>query len=138
MITNFTKEYVELCKNKKIQKLCPVSPFFKGDYGGVVKGLPGILSGIDRYIFYIETDENDDYKQPVWLPYSDQLDDEIIKICRKRRLQYHFYFNIRMDNFEVCTIQNAKFVDMLHESTSSDNLLIAKILLLIKLLEEAK
>jgi len=132
-MNDFSKEYVELCKNDKVQKICPVSPFFDGSYAGTVDGLPGILRGHGEYVFYDEV-ENSNYKTPVWLPQSHDLDAEIVKICNNKGAIYKTYFDGHMSNLRwwvSIRIDDSNY----YLSENDNNPLIAKISLLLKLLE---
>ncbi|MHA1302241.1 MAG: hypothetical protein ACTSPI_00875 [Candidatus Heimdallarchaeaceae archaeon] len=62
------------------------------------------------------------------MPSGDQLDEEIIKIVKKRNLQYGIYYFA--DNCEV-TVYSYKYIP----NISNTNPLIAKIKLLLELLE---
>lgn len=108
------KEYIELCKNKKIQGLRP-----ELNYG-------------DWYI----ADEQEEYRVYTgrlfsrydWLPTSGQLDEEIVKFCTN-----NYWYNLNYDTggysaeYGRDDITDYRFVTI--------NPLIAKIKLLIKLLE---
>lgn len=97
---NITDEYIELCKNEKIQELRPTT----GKYNAFQHGISGLK----------------------WLPTGDELDDKIIEICDKNNLFYNFSYEYDFQAYQ-CSCGGYDFV--------SDNPLVAKVKLLIKLLE---
>jgi hypothetical protein len=124
---NFSKDYIELAKDKRIQELRPTLNF---DYFAYkkLKYNEGVYQFYSPYMEGV-AEFNEDRGHIVWLPTSDQLDEEIIKICKKNK-EYGYYF-CYFDNDKWCaecyTIKTYFFEDI--------NPLIAKIKLLIQLLE---
>jgi len=120
---NFTKEYRELCNNEKIQGL--KSKLKYGDWFAEndSRGYVGIVENEVRHNEFLYQDRNSIY----WLPTGDQLDEEIVKICKEKKWTYRITYT------KVCI---AYIIQDSHYSTSDTNPLIAKIKLLIKLLEE--
>ena len=132
---NFTKEYIELCKNEKIQGLRPHRINDYGEEQWQYKKWD--------FRFYTFTDEieilrNDDpdfswvSTKDWWLPTCEQLDNEIMKICEKQKGIYEFRYYSSADLFktEISFTKSSNFVE-----ADRHNPLIAKIKLLIKLLE---
>jgi hypothetical protein len=76
---NFTKEYIELCKDKKIQKLR--SKLYEGDWYFDEKVT---RVDIDRVFLFSYSMQIKD-KYIIWLPTGDQLDEEIEKIFESRK-----------------------------------------------------
>ena len=80
---NFTKEYIELCRNPKIQGLrkeLEKEDFIISEYELIRRIYPD-------YII-----KRDDF---TWLPTSEQLDNEILNVCRKKfndNFQYEIGF----------------------------------------------
>ena len=146
----FTKEYIELCKDKKVQELRP--DIKCGDY----------CINIERSHMFLNTEDYEpgrkEYRNNLtWLPTGDQLDEEIVKICEKKTIipkpnidgysiSYHFdmffdkekkYYNAKIICFKEFDKGGLKSgaLDRTIEFTDT-NPLIAKILLLIQLLEQ--
>ena len=118
-MNNFTKPYIDLCKNKKIQELRPILEndwYFSYNEIRFVK-INKYMEGL-RNVCY-------------WLPTGDQLDEEIIKICNAKQTMYNFWYEKGFD-YHARYI-NARVND--EPEFVSDNPLIAKLKLLIKLLE---
>ena len=112
----FTKEYIELCKNKKIQELRPILEndwYFSYNEIRFVK-INKYMEGL-RNVCY-------------WLPTGDQLDEEIIKICKENIWIYRTGYAGADIYYAVVEtgIRDIYF--------NSDNLVIAKIKLLLELL----
>jgi len=140
---NFTPEYIKLCKNEKIQGLkgkgasqCGLDYIYRFEYGDWL-----ITDEEDEPIpiisMYLNKDGSYDlkcerYKNITWLPTGDQLDDEIEKICKKEHGIYDFKYCPNLDIYkaEISLTKSCNFVEAVKH-----NPLIAKIQLLIKLLE---
>jgi hypothetical protein len=135
----FTKEYIELAKNEMIQKLRP--EYQHGDWLiGESYGKPLIFLA-DELVKITSPKVEFKKLKTWWLPIGDNLDKEIIKICKERSkngedLSYDFGVSFSggcISQYEAdisdrdCRLQEL-----------NDNPLIAKILLLIKLLKEEK
>jgi len=140
-MTNFTQEYIELCNNEKVQGLRP-----KLKHGDWYTFIGGKVCLRDDY--FTLTYCRDHY---IWLPYR-ELDDEIIKILDnfKRKAiarrsvdcfdtpKYHLpYWVDYREIGGVCPNKHwrVSVSEGVYEFKDS-NPLIAKIKLLIKLLEE--
>ena len=117
-MNNFTKEYIKECECKEIQ---------------------GLIPNLKEFDFYIETDTKSKMIQNmsadkwskigmVWLPTGDQLDGEIVKICKANDWLYEIGF-IRRWQVEVGN--DTKFI----VKGINANPLIAKIKLLKELLK---
>ncbi len=136
MKTKFTKEYIELCKNKKIQELRPKFKygdwFVKedGDYDLSLCLLPSLANNNRENLIMILTDT--------------QLEEEIIKICDDNHWDYRFevlhgYHNLKRVWVEETHIglggykEEDRYPFGIFEDT---NPLIAKIKLLIQLLQQ--
>ena len=134
-MSNFTPEYIELCKNEKIQ------------------GLRDSLLRDDEHIyFYLSCELNDSGKNDYnikyirsvrmlfWLPTGDQLDDEIVKICGIKKVSYGYNPGLRHNasgnEYYYASIKSYIPDELGIFITNFDNPLIAKIQLLINLLEE--
>lgn len=117
---NFTKEYIELCKCKEIQGLR--NKFHRGDWYRYPNGKTYRL--IDKWQLS-EYDRN----RVIWLPTGDNLDEEIVKICKPKRWMYQFWYEDSFD-YHALKIDARKDIDTEYVS---DNPLIAKIKLLIQL-----
>jgi hypothetical protein len=124
---NFTKGYIDLCKFKEIQRLRP--KLEKGDW----------YVDMDYYmkekeIMLYDYDFEVNREPLIWLPIGDNLDAEIVKICKENKWCYS-YFCVASDTFFSISAQKSDSGrnDITFENT---NPLIAKIHLLIKLLEE--
>ena len=132
-MNNFTKEYIELCKNERIQKLHPV-----WEIGDRV-----IWNNNIREITVVDELFNPtpkDLELYRWLPTGDQLDEEIVKICRKRDYAYEIWFI--EDKWDVALYENQYGKEAVGEIFNKPfidfNPLITKIKLLIQLLESEK
>ncbi len=128
---NFIKEYIELCKNEKVQGLRPELEY--GDW--VDGGKPLLFLGEEYYcndslVFF------EDKPKYIWLPTGDQLDDEIVNIAGYKGWYYTACYY--PDDYEYEILIEYEDDDMclnsLHRSHNK-NPLIAKIEILIKLLE---
>jgi hypothetical protein len=130
---NYTPDYIELAKNKIIQDLRQPDCY--------------LLVG-DRYYdpdWYIEyevkvsdLDTCIDNTDLIWLPSGDQLDKELEIICKAMNYNLHINFNVvdkyHSDYWSVGVCRTAN-LDVPIYVESNCNPLIAKIKLLIKLLE---
>ena len=125
---NFTKDYIELCKCKEMQGLRHTydnnymswTKLFKGDWF-YDYGKEDIILADDDYEF--ETCMID------WLPTGDQLDEEIVKICKPKQWMYQFWYENSFDYHALrIDARKEKCLEFV-----SDNPLIAKIKLLIQL-----
>ena len=130
---NFTKEYIELCKDKKIQKLRAKIKF--GDW---------IAYKEDKSLFSIFTDQREDddewdtfsemqerlRKDRTWLPTGDQLDEEIIKTISQYR-HYVYACSYYFENKIYSVIIDGSIL----REYSDTNPLICKLKLLLELLK---
>jgi hypothetical protein len=125
----FTKEYIELCKNEKVQGL--KSKLKYGDWFAEndSRGYVGIVENEVRHNEFLYQDRNSIY----WLPTGDQLDEEIVKICREKGTREYCYSTKFYPN---SVSVKAKINNDIYDYHEGNNPLIAKIKLLIKLLEE--
>ena len=122
-----TKEYIELAKDKRRQGLRPKIQMY--DYISPVENPNperAIADWTDDLDFFINR-ERDNY---IFLPDSDFLDAEIARLC-KGDWTYYFIYDIADNAYYAEIKESYRHV----YSFNSDNPLIAKILLLIKLLE---
>jgi hypothetical protein len=119
---NFTKEYIELCMNEKIQGLRPTTSH--GDWFYGEKRCPQVtkLNGTK-------------FSGCIWLPLSHQLDEEIIKICKEKGYTYFNYYAYCDDYDFVGEITNPNELTTNYLKEVNTNPLIAKIKLLLQLLE---
>ena len=121
----FTKEYIELCKNEKIQGLRKVLLKY-GDW----------YSNEYDSIFLVHGGLSDSNK--IWLPTGDQLDEEIVKICKEKnhniRMHYIKEGDYHSGYWDIGYYYSADFDIPLYVEANT-NPLIAKIKLLIQLLE---
>jgi len=126
-MNRFTQEYIELCKSEKVQGL--KKKYYQGDW--IIpkdkKMMVNIFDGIERL----------DY---LWLPTGDQLDDEIVKICGIKKVSYGYNPGLRHNasgnEYYYASIKSYIPDELGIFITNFDNPLIAKIQLLINLLEE--
>jgi len=133
---NFSKEYIELCKSEKIQGLRPRFEF--GDYL-IYKDRTTLVSLFTSENSY---DDNFDFADRMdrlrddrlWLPTGDQLDQEIVKICKEMDWAYRVDVDSNYCWNTQCEIYSYDENEMVAE-TQESNPLIAKIKLLIQLLE---
>ena len=120
---NFTKEYIELCKCKEIQGL--QDGLYAGDK----------YYNLDFYVFEISTALEDSFSRNssfIWLPTGDQLDEEIVKICKENEFEYRIDCGFTNDFATAVEVYN--FEEKIMEIELWDNNpLIAKIKLLIQL-----
>jgi len=110
----FTKEYIELCKDKRVQELRP--ELERGDWYEL-HGLIFLLANL-----------HGSRQKITWLPTGDQLDEEIIKIADKHNAEYGA-IRLKAKKWRVfygCYVRTENF--------EHDNPLIAKIKLLLQLL----
>jgi len=144
----FTKEYIEECKAEEIQIIrrqiryeegLSYQKFYKGDYR-YYEDAPQ-----KDNIVLVTKDELWQVNVHYWLPTGDQLDEEIVRICKKNNIDYSFFFTCVEDlkieyiyeaGIEMNIIYSAKFDHITF--CESDNPLIAKIKLLKELLKESE
>jgi len=121
-MNEFTPEYISLCKNDKVQWLRP--EYQTGDwYLWYQASIPEIA---------VQTFSNGETY--TWLPTGDQLDAEIVKICKERKYVYNIKVSIYPEVIYGCAIHKDRY-NIADYYESNTNPLIAKISLLIKLLE---
>ena len=128
----FTKEYIELCNDKRIQELRlskKLSDYYKlqlnsGDWVYSI-GYNAELSAFNQ---------NMNHKLYIWLPTGDQLDEEIIKICKKYEANYYITYNGLNDSLIVESLLNQCGIIEFDIVERNDNPLIAKLKLLLQLL----
>lgn len=125
---NFSKEYIELCKNKKIQELRP--KLQKGDWVIWNNDVKEITVVCELFL-----PKPEDLKLYIWLPTTEQLDEEIIKICKENNYCYYFHF---IAYAPLDSVYKASILQIENLEMRDSNPLICKIKLLIKLLEEDK
>jgi hypothetical protein len=126
----FSKEYIELCKCKKVQELR--KDLAIGDWVYYVYSNEIHLVNPDWHfgIFELNNDE-------IWLPTGDQLDQEIVKICKEKDgSSYQFDYSYRKcpNRFFIPYVATVESRGNRFEFKDT-NPLIAKIKLLISLLE---
>ena len=139
MNKNFNKEYIKECKAEEIQIIrrqiryeegLSYQQFYEGDYR-YYEDAPQ-----KDNIVLVKKDELWQVNVHYWLPTGDQLDEEIIKICRYYSYRYDFIHS--MDGYEVfihndlAPYQERKYY---FSEPLSGNPLIAKIKLLKELLK---
>ena len=144
---NFDKDYIELCKCKEVQELRPeMQPLDYGFDNWSVGGEVWLVKSNfynGSYLFNFNKIINEitrEKKHIVWLPTGDQLDEEIIKVCKERNGYYQFdftdnpYANEYYKNY-VALVDTTKPRQNI-EIKDKDNPLICKIKLLAQLLKE--
>ena len=133
---NFSKDYIELCKNPKVQGL---RKELETDDRFIDKAFYKYLNRVYTYELNAPPllhDVNENREKIIWLPCSDQLDDEIVKICRGKKWAYCFRLVNMPDEYKDYEVYiNDSDCDR-YEYFNETNPLIAKIKLLIALLEE--
>ena len=136
---NFTKEYIDLCKNDKLQGLR--KELQHGDWVFFGKPLLFLDDGVIQVTSPIAKFED---KKIIWLPTSDQLDEIILNICKEK---FDGYFQ-----YEMCFITTEWYGTIRYWQKSKEymkddelmryaikieeNPLICKLKLLISLLKE--
>ncbi len=116
-MTNFTKDYIELAKDKRIQGLR--AEWQMGDFMYYSDGTIDVMH------------PKLDNGTPIWLPRGDDLDREICKICDN-------YWSYKTEHFLTWYTSVSKHTCYSEEIiyiTNNVNPLIAKIKLLLQLLE---
>jgi len=156
---NFTADYISLCKNDKVQGLRKELKTGDWVYGGLLEQTGQVIGFMDKDygVFWVNYEdyglEGDEISASVnkdtiredliWLPTGDQLDYEVLKICRKKFGRYFQY--------EMCFITTEWYGSISYWKESEEymkdcqklryaiqikeNPLIAKIKLLLSLLE---
>uniref|UniRef100_A0A6H1ZDD4 Uncharacterized protein n=1 Tax=viral metagenome TaxID=1070528 RepID=A0A6H1ZDD4_9ZZZZ len=128
---NFTKDYIELCKSDKIQKL----KYWK-DTDGVIDWLllktgDWLYLPLREEIWCIDEIKNFGIAN-VWLPTGDQLDEIIVKICKEGN---HYTTGTSSSNKWFVEV-SSKYHKGENQIIFYDiNPLIAKLKLLLQLLE---
>jgi hypothetical protein len=132
----FTKEYIKECDCREIQGLR--KKFQEGDWYFNVKFPTYKPSTVDMEeggtVF-----QNRWRKNVIWLP-KDQLDEEIVKICKERfrNDDFTYYFNYNNNVLPDVVYFTAGLVHKGDICLNSNNPLIAKIKLLKQLLKESE
>lgn len=148
---NISKEYIELCKNEKVQGLRPelrTYDYYYFYYPCINKEAPpatGVSIVIEEYpgqSYEFNKQRNNNY----WLPTGDQLDEEIVKIIDSISDEgnRHFEFNYLPLNktfycafhYDICCENNEDYKGNPIIELWDTNPLIAKIKLLISLLDK--
>jgi len=124
-MNNFNKEYIKECDCKEIQGLR--KRLVMGDYYMDTSSIQPKEINLSRDV---ELDNRSPYS---WLPTGDQLDEEIVKICKKKFYEYEFF--MQWDNCKISYFVCVKEDGNLQQNSRNDNPLIAKILLLKELLK---
>lgn len=127
---NFTKEYIKECDCPEIQGL-KNGLINKGDWWVEEGGMP-------------DTARNECFLRSgiLWLPTGNDLDQEIVKICRENGWDYDFKFvgdkciKDGYKDYETCVMEYRQYDDKNIAYQNDDNPLIAKIQLLKELLNE--
>lgn len=163
---NFSKEYIKECDCEQIQGLR--AQLKQGDWifspkmehavdHKKAKGIFTVMGYQEKYVMYwlgVEVlrwneDEEDlytesrtfDYREDlVWLPTGDQLDEEIVKICKEKQLAYSMSFEYYEGNISYVNVftplgSKSETIDI---TIGDTNPLIAKIKLLKNILKEGK
>lgn len=118
-MNNFTKKYIELCKNEKIQELRP--EWQMGDFMYYFDGTIDVMH------------PKLDNGTPIWLPTGDQLDEEIIKICKEKEYYYTISYSFAEQDYLWTTIVTPEKQSPI--ITNNSNPLIAKLKLLLQLMQ---
>ena len=112
----YTPEYIKLCDCPEIQNI--VKDGWREDWKWVFD------SRVEKY----------GEVRVVFCPNGDQLDDEIVRICRKKQIYYSVDYNFGKKDY-LCNVSTGDKSDKVLRQ--SDNPLMAKILLLKQLLKES-
>ena len=135
-MNNFTKEYIKECKAEEIQIIrrqiryeegLSYQQFYEGDYR-YYEDAPQ-----KDNIVLVKKDELWQVNVHYWLPTGGQLDEEIVKICKKKFYEYEFFMqwdNCKVSYF-VCITEGGN----LQNNNRDANPLIAKIKLFKELLK---
>lgn len=119
---NFTKDYIELCKCKEVQELRP--DIKCGDY----------CVNTERNHMFLNTEDYEpgrkEYRNNlIWLPSGDNLDEEIIKICKEKKWDYYSIYDCSNKHYtEIKQTYRVVY------SKNDTNPLICKLKLLLQLL----
>ena len=122
-MNNFTKSYIREADCREIQGLRSVFEAHDWYCQPSCFNIPYTLSHgamIDKEV------RGKDY---IWLPTGDQLDEEIVKICKKKQWDYRADYNYSKNEFSI-------YIKQLWWNYREDNPLIAKIRLLKQLIKE--
>lgn len=129
---NFTKEYIKECDCKEIQGLRKYLEF--GDF---TTWSNSPEKHIDTWVYHNADKER--YHLVLWLPTGDQLDDEIVKICKEKDYKYEIGYCPILEykvTVEVSSFKGLGFGYIMVFEKFNINPLIAKIKLLKQLLKE--
>ncbi len=143
---NFSKEYIKECDCEEIQGLVDELNFNYFAYRNL-KYNKGVYKVYNHYMKDV-IEFNRNRNEIIYLPTGDQLDNEIVKICREKELYYSMtYFGDAVkDRGELFYIFNVstpvrtieKQKDDIDLTQQNNSPLIPKIKLLKALLKEAK
>jgi hypothetical protein len=153
MLNLFTPEYIELAKNSRVQELRPELKLCDKVCIGDIKDsdVYAVIFASNRYggeYYRIVKSEKDKFyrsgfrEKYFWLPTGDALDQEIVKICdEKKNWAYKIlYIKVLTKEYNAEIIDYSTFDKEINNfwvvySFNNSNPLIARISLLIKLLE---
>ena len=122
----FDPKYIELCDCKEIQGL--KKKYYEGDWGITEDNVLGvnIFDGIDRPNY-------------IWLPLEHQIDHKITYLCEKdHEYDYRLYFDSISETWYLEIYESLANKVLFSEDAYDENILIAKIKLLKKLLKESE
>ena len=128
---NITKQYIDLCKNPKVQGLR--HEFYTGDV--IYMSYVNQWQIIDYNIDEIQTSPK--FEGWVWIPTSDQLDQCIVDICKRHNLDYQVG-TTKKPNYWWWVTTTSRIGDPdenIIMVEAEENPLICKLKLLISLLE---
>ena len=119
----FTKEYIKECDCEEIQRLR--NQFWEyGDYASI--------NGNEPYLVITITGQNPTNGREIFVPRSDQLDEEIIKMCKMNEVDHDIYFDYFKEKWGAMILN--EFGVFVFEERNA-NPLIAKIKLLKELIK---
>ena len=125
-MNNFTEEYINLCKNSKLQELRP--DFLRFDWYKEEGYSYPLMVTLDAEMCRSKGD--------IWLPTSNQLEEMIINFCKEHKLTCHISYQF----FDWCTCyiyEPGSSIDKRIRFSmveSSINPLVAKLKILLRLL----
>lgn len=128
----FTKEYIKECDCEEIQGLKKkIDNYDWASEKKKYKATRLVADWEEDLKFFV----NDRRKEYIWLPTEDQLNEEIIKICKKKRYEYAIFFS---EEIWIASIEPIRSImnGTKAKEFQDGNPLIVKIRLLKELLNE--
>ena len=121
----FTKEYIKECDCKEIQGL---KKFEIGDWFSIDGKIELLFA---NNLQYVPTEA-----KVLWLPTGDQLDEEIVKICKKKKYTYFVAYSYGSEYQCDATVSNPMVFNSDKEYSISCELKVNPLIAKIKLLKQ--